>query len=98
MNSIEKIEYIVDKILRLDEEPRKQSIVMTGLPKQEIVETFTLHKLSPPDLLIQIYEKYNGIACLNPFFHFLPLEEAFSLYRDYQIMSADDFDFPWRNT
>jgi hypothetical protein len=52
MNSIEKIEYIVDKILRLDEEPRKQSIVMTGLPKQEIVETFTLHKLSPPDVSI----------------------------------------------
>jgi hypothetical protein len=97
MNSLEKMDYILEKILKLDREPRKQPMLMLGLPRQEIIAAFTLHKLSPPDLLIQIYEKYNGILGLNPFFQSLPLEEAFSLHHDYQEIN-DDFDFGWQNT
>ncbi|ELS34457.1 MULTISPECIES: Cell wall assembly/cell proliferation coordinating protein, KNR4 [Pseudanabaena] len=98
MNSLKKIEYILEKILKLDRDPRRQSELIAGLPKQEIIDTFANHKLLPPDLLIQIYEKYNGILWLNPFFSFLSLESAFELYNAYRDIKKDCNDFAWEST
>lgn len=52
--------------------------------------------LQAPDPLIQLYEWHNGIFHLNAFLHFLPLEEALSIYRMFMEITDRSGNFGWQ--
>ncbi len=89
MNTLKKIEFILDKILKLERDPYRKPILLLGLPRQTIIDAFGRYQLTPPNALLQIYERYNGISELASSDHFLSLEEAFEMYECYLFLKKD---------
>lgn len=100
MNTLEKIEFILDKILKLERNPNIKPTLFSGLPRQTIIDAFGRYQLRPSNVILQIYERYNGILGLASFQYFLSLEEAFEMYECYLDLEKDSSPLcgGWNNT
>ena len=89
MDTLEKIEFILDKILKLERNPNRKTRLFSGLPRQTIIDAFGRYQLTPPNVLLQIYERYNDIGELASSDSFLSLDEAFNMYECYLDLKKD---------
>ncbi|WP_266158246.1 SMI1/KNR4 family protein [Dyella silvatica] len=94
METLETLRHLFDEVLAVNSEPE----ALPGLSRQAIEQVFADLKLTPPEILVCLYEWHNGIEYLDAFMSFLPLERAVSIYRGYQALTDRIGRWGWKSS
>ena len=88
MQPIEKIKLIISKIAAVNDDLE----IEPGLPQEKVLEIFRSLNVLPPQDIVELYTLYNGIGCLDDYFH---LEDLNRIKQEYLLWQSTYQDEDW---